>query len=277
MKQLFDRLYLITRFKIVTRVLLWRKQIYAALGRNQTQMVNIGAGLFFRPHWKVLDHVSPFYPFTKRYIDHDIDLFTDGPFPFEDASVDFYYSAHTLEHIPQENCANLMSEVYRTLKPGGAFRLCMPDYDRIRAAADAREEAYFRTQLSRGMTFEQAVVEQIATECLDHENADVIAHDYATLDAEEFADRYCRLASRTVQRKMAGYHINWFNFRKLAGMLEVAGFETAYQSTPQGSAFPELRGEGGVLTTGDCFCTKRMLGIDTTHPQISLFVEAVKS
>lgn len=276
MKLLLNRLYLITRFKIVTRVLLWRKQIFAVLGRKRAQMVNIGAGLFFRPHWKVLDHVSPFYPFSRRYIDHDIDLFTDGPFPFEDASVDFYYSAHTLEHIPQENCANLLEEVYRTLKPGGAIRLCMPDYDQIRLAADTGDEAYFRKQLSRGMTFEQAVVEQIATECLVHENADAIASDYAILDAAAFADRYCGLASREVQRKMAGYHINWFNFSKLAAMLEVVGFETVYKSTPQGSRFPELRGDGGVLATGNCFGTKRMLGIDTTHPEISLFVEAIK-
>lgn len=276
MKRVLERLYLIIRFKIVTRVLLWRKQIYSGLSGNRPLMVNIGAGLFFRPHWQVMDHVSPFYPFSRQYINHDIDLFTDTPFPFEDGSVDFYYSAHTLEHIPQEFCGNLLSEVFRTLKPGGAVRLCMPDYDRIRAAADSGDEIYFKSQMARGMTMQQAVIEQIATECLDHEDPDAIAQDYDALGAEEFADKYCGLASREVQKEKAGYHINWFSYPKLATMLENAGFESVYRSGAQGSKFPELRGEGGMLASGNLFGTKRMLGIDTTHPEISLFVEAVK-
>ena len=40
----------------------------------------------------------------------------------------------------------------------------MPDYDRMREAVAARDKAYFVPQLAQGLTFEEAVVEQIATE-----------------------------------------------------------------------------------------------------------------
>jgi hypothetical protein len=79
-----------------------------------------------------------------------------------------------------------------------------------------------------------------------------------------------------VQKDKAGYHINWFNYAKLERMLRQAGFGTVYRSAPQQSRFAELRGMGGWLATGDVLEITRMLGLDTTHPGISLYVEAVK-
>ena len=280
MRKLYLRLYLIARFHIVPRVLLTRKRLYglaARRGGDSTTMVNLGGGLFFRPHWTVLDHASPFYPFSNRYIDHDIDLFQSRTLPFDSNSVDFYYSAHTLEHIPQEYCPRIISELHRTLKPGGAARLCMPDYDLIRKACEEKDAEYFARQKERGMTFEEAVVEQIASECVGRWSADEIAEAFRTMSPEEFADHFTSLASREVQKREAGNHINWFNYQKLSTMLADAGFDTIYLSAPQQSRFPELRGSGGWLTSGNFLETKRMLGIDTTHPDRSLFVEAVKS
>jgi len=280
MKKLFLPLYLIVRFHIVPRILLARKRVHALLARlsgHSPLMVNLGGGLFFRPRWLVLDHASPFYPFSSRYIDHDIDLFQSRTLPFESDSVDFYYSAHTLEHIPQEFCPGILSELHRTLKPGSAARLCMPDYDLIRKAGEDKDGAYFSQQRERGLTFEQAVVEQIATECIDRYSADDIAEAFRKMSPEEFADHFTGLASREVQKLEAGNHINWFNYQKLAKMLAEAGFGEIYLSAPQQSRFPQLRGSGGWLTSGNFFETKRMLGIDTTHADRSLFVEAVKS
>jgi SAM-dependent methyltransferase len=274
-----ERLFLIAKFQVLTRVLLARKRILARLfpaRENARLMVNIGGGLFFRPYWKVLDHVSPYYPFQRAYIDYDVDLMTGAPFPFADNSIDFFYSAHTLEHIPQENCPALLREIYRALKPGGAVRLNMPDYDRMRRAAAAGNHGYFIAAMGRNLTIEQAVVEQIATDMLDCATAEEIARDYAALSPEDFADRYTSRASRDVQKRKGGYHINWFNYDKLARLLREAGFSDVVRSEPQGSRFSELRGEGGYLTTGDAFELKRMLGLDTTYPDKSLYVEAVK-
>ncbi len=279
MNTLAQRLFLIAKFQILTRLLLVRKRIHAMLFPSRERarlMVNIGGGLFFRPHWKVLDHVSSYYPFQRRYIDIDVDMMALSHFPFDDNSVDFFYSSHTLEHIPQENCPSILMEIYRCLRPGGAVRLNMPDYDLIRDAADRNDLSYFLAASARDLTIEQAVVEQIATAMLDSVSAEEIRREFSQLSPEDFADRYTLDASRAVQQEKGGYHINWFNYQKLEQMLQDAGFTNVYRSSPQASRFNELKGEGGWLTTGDFFEIKRMLGLDTTYPDKSLYVEAVK-
>jgi len=47
-------------------------------------------------------------------------------------------------------------------------------------------------------------------------------------------------------------------------MLTKAGFRPIYRSTSLGSRFPEMRGKG------------RDQGFDSSHPEISIFIEAVK-
>ncbi len=152
----------------------------------------------------------------------------------------------------------------------------MPDYDLIWRAAKNGDRAYFSQQIRNGLSFEQAVLEQIATERVVQENPEEVAGAYRSMTPEDFADHFTQRASRQVQQEKGGYHINWFNYDKLARMLREVGFSTIYRSEPQGSKFGDLRGEGGWLTVGDVFEIKRMLGIDTTHPDRSLYVEAVK-
>jgi predicted SAM-dependent methyltransferase len=48
-------------------------------------------------------------------------------FPFPDASLDFVYSEHFVEHISPEGAAVCFAEVFRCLKPGGVFRIATPD------------------------------------------------------------------------------------------------------------------------------------------------------
>jgi hypothetical protein len=60
-------------------------------------------------------------------------------------------------------------------------------------------------------------------------------------------------------------------------MAAESGFKEIYKSTPQGSRFKELVGKGGIFATGNFLDGERRLGIDTSHPDRSLFVEAIKS
>ncbi len=273
-----ERVKLVFKFKVMTTALYARKRLYALLaGRPRDGlMVNVGGGLFFRPHWQVLDHVSAYYPFARRFIDHDADLCSNDPFPFADGAVAFFYSAHTLEHIPQEHCPAILAEMHRCLKPGGAVRLNMPDYDGMREAVAVGNQDYFRPQLANGLIMEEAVVEQIATERIGKTDPPQVRRDYETMAVAEFADHYTAAASREVQKDMGGYHINWFNEEKLAAMLRQAGFGEVYRSAPQESRFAELRGKGGVLAIGDVLEIQRMIGLDSTYPDKSLYMEAVK-
>ena len=279
MKNILENLKLVFKFKILSTALHMRKRLYSLVmsgAERDKLMINVGGGLFFRPHWKILDYVSPFYPFSRRFIEFDFNLCSENRFPFPDDSVSFFYSAHTLEHIPQEYCPHILSEIYRCLKPGGAARLNMPNYGAMREAVAAGNRGYFQSTLSKGLTIEEAVVEQIATERIRNVDAAQIRRDYETMGVAEFADHYTSAASREVQKEMGGYHINWFNEEKLAAMLREAGFTEVYRSQPQGSRFPELTGRGGILAIGDVLEVQRWLGLDTTVPLKSLYMEAVK-
>lgn len=46
--------------------------------------------------------------------------------PFDESSVDFIYSSHTLEHLSLDGFFHVMSESYRVLKPGAQFKIVVP-------------------------------------------------------------------------------------------------------------------------------------------------------
>jgi SAM-dependent methyltransferase len=58
------------------------------------------------------------------HIRHDV----SKPLPIPDESVDVYQSEDVFEHIEYDRLPATISEIYRVLKPGGLFRLSVPDY-----------------------------------------------------------------------------------------------------------------------------------------------------
>ena len=61
---------------------------------------------------------------NEYHIKHDI----TSPFVLLDNTVDIFQSEDVFEHIEVDNIVNIFNEIYRVLKPGGLFRLSMPDY-----------------------------------------------------------------------------------------------------------------------------------------------------
>lgn len=59
-----------------------------------------------------------------RHILHDI----NNPLPLPDNSVDAFQAEDVLEHIQFEKLPSVLNEIFRVLKPGGQFRLSVPDY-----------------------------------------------------------------------------------------------------------------------------------------------------
>jgi predicted SAM-dependent methyltransferase len=53
------------------------------------------------------------------------------PLPFADASFDGVFCEHVLEHFGQDDGERLAREVARILKPGGVFRLIVPDAELV--------------------------------------------------------------------------------------------------------------------------------------------------
>ncbi len=59
-----------------------------------------------------------------HHIHHDV----TNALPLPDSCVDIYQSEDVFEHIDSGKLESVLTEIYRVLKPGGLFRLSMPDY-----------------------------------------------------------------------------------------------------------------------------------------------------
>jgi SAM-dependent methyltransferase len=67
--------------------------------------------------------LTPFAPSTRN-IGHDV----TAPLPLSDGSIERYQSEDVFEHVPYEKIPFIFNEIHRVLKPGGLFRLSVPDY-----------------------------------------------------------------------------------------------------------------------------------------------------
>ena len=267
-------LRLVIEHKILLPILLLAKKIAGT--PEDGLRVNIGGGYFCRPGWTCLDYQTGSYPYKLNYVDYNFNLMSYDRLPFKDNSVAYFYSAHTLEHIPQEFCAHIFSEMHRCLKPGGAVRLSMPDFDILYDAYLRHDEEI----LFKRYGFDQIewlFVLAFASGMVGRLTIDELRSDIASLSKEGFADKYTGMVPRETQIANGGNHINWFNFDKLERLFRAAGFVDIVRSTPQGSRFPEMRGDGAFHGLERYLSLGRILGLDTAHPDRSVFAEAVKS
>jgi predicted SAM-dependent methyltransferase len=106
--------------EIVRLKALWRPKTVSQYFRtHDKKMLNLGAGPHKIEGWLTADAF-------KSEADIYIDV-TRKTLPFEDNSWDIIYSEHMLEHIYIDKVPNLLAEIHRILKPGGIFRVTVPD------------------------------------------------------------------------------------------------------------------------------------------------------
>jgi len=225
-------------------------------------MINIGGGRFFRRHWKILDVETKHYGFMPGVVDYSHDLISSSPFPFKDNQVTLFYSQHTLEHIPQEFCQHIFDEIHRCLKPGGAVRIMVPDFDLAKKAFLANDLNFDRDWTTGPISTKFLAV--FASYYIDKLSLEEIKNKIETMGFEKYADFLTSNIPRESQKDHSG-HINWWNFEKLHKMLKNAGFKQIYRSYPQKSKFPEIRGETDVRSS-----------FDHTLWYMSVIVEAIK-
>jgi hypothetical protein len=203
-------------------------------------LVNIGAGSWYVPDWKILEYRGPWYSFyLPGFIDYHHDLTSSRPFPFANDSVHLFYCEHVIEHLKDEWCEHLFREAFRSLKPGGGFRVVMPDADLIYEALLKRDIGFFRTWMERdNSSLEEAFCTLVAqSRSFEKEKINL---KLSTLSMHEFLD-WCK-EGLVYDWARAGEHINWFNFEKLSQMLRTVGFCNVRRSEPQQSHFEEARG-----------------------------------
>ena len=96
-----------------------RGVIAAYLARHRERKLHIGCGPMVLDGWINSD----FVPRTREVIFLDI----TERLPFPDASLDYIYSEHLIEHVSLSAGIGHFKDCLRVLKPGGVIRVATPD------------------------------------------------------------------------------------------------------------------------------------------------------
>jgi predicted SAM-dependent methyltransferase len=125
-------------YSYVRRARMRRQRVgaYAPYSQHAPQCLHIGAEIFAIPGWFNTD----LDPRSEGIYFLDATL----PFPFPDASFDFVFSEHMIEHIPFADGLKMLAECRRILQPGGVIRTATPNLRNILALISSSNgnEAY---------------------------------------------------------------------------------------------------------------------------------------
>ncbi len=113
------------RAKRVLGVLRRRKRIARYLREHEVRKLQLGAAENIRPGWLNTDLHDYGRAGELVYLD------ASEPFPLPDASFDFVFSEHMLEHLSYADGLQCLHECRRVLRPGGRIRVATPSLERL--------------------------------------------------------------------------------------------------------------------------------------------------
>lgn len=86
----------------------------------------------------------------SRYQQHKEKVFSNlkyldltKPLPFSTDSIEAIFSSHVLERLFMDEVENLISDIFRVLKPGGICRVVVPDLEKIMALYNRNDPREF--------------------------------------------------------------------------------------------------------------------------------------
>lgn len=103
---------------------LLQPQSWAGLMREPQRMLYAGRLRRGLPQYSTHYGLTPYFA-SSRNIPHDV----TQPYPLPNDSIDRYQSEDVFEHVELAQLPAMLAEIYRILKPGGLFRLSLPDYN----------------------------------------------------------------------------------------------------------------------------------------------------
>ncbi len=286
-------------YEIVNKKLVDDSELYAkAFGKESVEnrrFYNICAGGhlgfgggFNHPCWTNLDVIRPIRNgFSEYNPDKDVvyDLLEMNPLPIEDNAAEIIQSQYAIEHITNEAAEHFFKEVYRTLKPGGIFKVVAPNIELDYLAYQKKDKGFYFwvDQMSHenvyndlgfngplnNASFEQVVIVHFAANAstihvggnakkIDDKEFEHVMNTMKKEDAFDYCTSKC---SVDIQKKFRQNHINWWNHEKLILALKKAGFRNCSIMAPGQSSQP-------VLRNNQYF--------DNLWNGVALFVEAIK-
>lgn len=232
--------------------------------------INIGAADWYKEGWTNLDYPTEHY--AKRqaqtpFIPYDI---RNDRLPFENGTISLAYCSHVIEHIEDRYIHILFEEVYRSLKSGGVFRITCPDASYLYDVTKLKQKSYWNWRkdwFSRNYSCNwedvnsvDCLVAEIATERCDVKQEN---KDYIKKFEEMSKNEYLEWITNGLEfdNQKVGNHINYWTCEKLEKMLREVGFQNIIFSKYGGSVVDEMQDRKYF---------------DVTHPEMSLYVEAIK-
>ena len=241
-----------------------KKYFYEHLYKKYSnkKLVNLGSGLFNYPNWICVDINSKhYYPngFPKNYI--EINFMEDFKLPFEDNSIDIFYTSHCIEHIPDLSINKLFAEVYRSLKKEGLFRITCPNIDLAIEALTSNNRYFFDVSNQHK---ELNIFELYFQEWQDpqhrHFKNEKLLQDYILKGFNEIA------LNNLFEVKSYGElngHINWLNETKITKFLVNNNFN-------QEKIFKRMPNQSNSELFFDNYIFER------NYYNFSLFIETIK-
>ena len=275
-----------TRIKITLRKSQFNigtyESLFAPSVLQSRPFYNVGASSFYHPYWTNIDFVTTWYKQDMRTVLHH-DLMSGSPLPIETGTAEIIYTSHTIEHIKEESVQRFFTEAFRALKTGGIFRITTgPDAETdFRALMNSDEnwfywDKYYELPGRFEHIFrESATSVSLSERWLHHFASQLAPNDispstvkFGELEIQKFISEYgfpgvldhlCAYTSFDPNRP--GNHISWWTHEKIFNYLRNAGFTNIHRSGYQQSVSPLMRNSALF---------------DSTHPQMSIYVEAIK-
>ena len=160
-----------------------------------------------------------------------------------------------------------------SLSWGGAIRVCCPDAEFLYNITKSGKEDYwnwrriwFASKYWKGDKSIRPIdflIREIATPKLNGYINSICDNDYTMEFNKLKMEDFLELMKKNLffRSDFVGEHINYWTYNKMRNMLERAGFTFIMKSKCHGSLSKYMQNPGYF---------------DTTHPQMSLYVEAVK-
>lgn len=170
--------------------------------RHTVIKLNIGCGPAIKQGWLNID-IDP-------RLEGAIYMDATQPLPLHDASVDFAYAEHMIEHVGLGDALAMLHELHRVLRPDGMLRLATPEMDKIvglkNGKLDIQQENYVQlSNMQFGSEFERSSPQNpcYAINRTFHEWGHQFIYDRATLASvlshAGFRDvRFCEIGQSAV-------------------------------------------------------------------------------
>jgi predicted SAM-dependent methyltransferase len=212
-----------------------RRRIARYLETHTVRKLQLGTGPNPLEGWLNTDRWPDIYPERRGEI-----IFLDAtkPLPIADASLDYVFSEHLIEHVSEVDARSMLEECFRVARPGGRIRIATPDLARILSLYDDRLDE-----------IQQHYLEWVTTRF----RADIHADNSRCY---------------VINRMFNSYgHKFIYDFETLSAMLAQAGFVDIVRFEPGESVDPVLR---GIETHG------RALGDDDVNRFETMVIEAAR-